>query len=236
MENAIIVPTYNEAVNLPRLVDSLLALPENLTVIVVDDASPDGTGCIADALAGENSRVLVRHRPGKLGLGTAYRAGFDIALDAGAQRILTMDADFSHHPRYVPHLLVKARSADIAIGSRYVPGGGTLAWGPQRQVLSRSANQVARLALGLPVTDCTAGFRCYRREVLEQVDLDAIYSSGYSYLVEMLYHAHRLGFRIAETPILFEDRRHGQSKISQQEILRAMGTVGRLAWERLQGM
>lgn len=232
MENAIIIPTYNEAENLPLLVAAILKLPADLTVIVVDDNSPDGSGEIADHLAARSARVLAHHRPGKLGLGSAYRAGFDIALGGGARRILTMDADFSHHPRYIPHLLALSRTADIAIGSRYVPGGGTLNWGPQRQALSRTANGVARLALGLPATDCTAGFRCYRRAVLEQVDLDAIRSSGYSYLVEMLYRAQRLGFCIAETPILFEDRRHGQSKISRQEILRAMATVGRLSCER----
>ncbi len=233
MENAIIIPTYNEAENLPPLVAAILQLPADLTVIVVDDNSPDGSGAIADDLAARSPRVLVQHRPGKLGLGSAYRAGFDVALRGGAKRILTMDADFSHHPRYIPHLLALSRTADIAIGSRYVPGGGTLNWGPQRQALSRIANGVARLALGLSANDCTAGFRCYRRTVLEQVDLNAIRSNGYSYLVEMLYRAARLGFRIAETPILFEDRRHGQSKISQHEILRAMATVGRLSRERL---
>lgn len=235
MENAIIIPTYNEAENLSPLVAAILRLPADLTVIIVDDNSPDGSGMIADGLAERSPRVLAHHRAGKLGLGSAYRAGFDIALRGGARRILTMDADFSHHPCYIPHLLALSCRADIVVGSRYVPGGGTLHWGSQRQALSRIANGVARLALSLPANDCTAGFRCYRRGVLEQVDLDAIRSNGYSYLVEMLYRAARLGCRIAETPILFEDRRHGQSKISRQEILRAMATVGRLSSERLVG-
>lgn len=236
MQNAVIVPTYNEADNLPLLVAALLNLPDSLWVIVVDDNSPDGTGKLADELARREARVVVCHRPGKLGLGTAYVEGFRVALAGGAQRILTMDADFSHHPRYIPHLLAATRDADVSIGSRYVPGGGTLNWGPERQALSRTANTVARVALNLPATDCTAGFRCYRREVLEAVDLESIRSNGYSFLVEMLYRIHCLGFRVAETPILFEDRRLGESKISRQEIARAMATVGRLALERVTGV
>ncbi len=229
MTNYVVVPTYNEADNLPPLVSQLLELDVDITVCVVDDNSPDGTGQIADALARDTGRVVVRHRPGKMGLGTAYVEGFRTALGLGAQRIMTMDADFSHHPRYVPNVIALTDHADLGIGSRYVRGGATLNWGLDRQLLSWAANTVARAALRLPAHDCTAGFRCYRREVLETVDLDAIRSNGYSFLIEMLYQVARHGFCVAETPILFEDRRFGLSKISRQEIWRASLTVGRLA-------
>jgi dolichol-phosphate mannosyltransferase len=229
---AIIIPTYNEAENLPPLATQLLELGNYVHLIVVDDNSPDGTGRIADELARANARVMVRHRLGKLGLGTAYVEGFRTALGLGFDRIMTMDADFSHHPRYVPNVIALTRDADLGIGSRYVRGGGTLNWGVERQVLSWTANTVARAALGLTAHDCTAGFRCYRREVLETIDLDAIKSNGYSFLIEMLYRVTQRGFRVAETPILFEDRRMGLSKISQQEIWRAGGTVARLSRER----
>lgn len=230
---AVIIPTYNEADNLTALIAELHAVVPSLTVIVVDDNSPDGTGELADNLAAQDARIRVCHRPAKLGLGTAYVTGFHEAFDLGADLILTMDADFSHHPRYVPALMRLTDRADLAIGSRYVPGGGALNWGPQRQVLSWGANSLARAALGLPAHDCTAGFRCYRRAVLEAIDLDAILSNGYSFLIEMLYRVVEQGFRVAETPILFEDRRMGQSKISQHEIYRAAATVFRLTRERL---
>ena len=228
---AVILPTYNEADNLTALVQALLALPNDLTVIVVDDGSPDGTGEVAERLAGETGRVRVCHRAGKLGLGTAYIEGFRVALAAGARRIVTMDADFSHHPRYLPNVVALTDAADLGIGSRYVAGGATLNWGLERQLLSWGANSLARALLRLPACDCTGGFRCYRREVLEAIDLDAIQSNGYSFLIEMLYQVARHGFRVAETPILFEDRRFGQSKISPHEIWRAVLTVGQLARE-----
>jgi dolichol-phosphate mannosyltransferase len=235
MDCAAIIPTYNEAENLPLLVAQLLALPNRIQVIVVDDNSPDGTGQIADDLAASSGRVIVKHRAAKLGLGTAYVAGFRAALEQGFDRILTMDADFSHHPRYVPNVIALTDKADLGIGSRYVPGGGTLNWGMERQVLSWTANTLARTALGLTAHDCTAGFRCYRREVLETIVLDGIRSNGLSFLIEMLYRVEQRGFRVAETPILFEDRRLGQSKISQQEIWKAGRTVARLARERYFG-
>ena len=226
---AVILPTYNEADNLTALVQALLALPNDLTVIVVDDHSPDGTGELAEGLAQATGRVVVRHRPAKLGLGTAYVEGFRTALAHEAQHVVTMDADFSHHPRYVPNVIALTKEADLGIGSRYVRGGATLNWGLHRQLLSALANTLARTALRLPSHDCTAGFRCYRREVLEALDLDSIRSNGYSFLIEMLYHVARHGFRVAETPILFEDRRFGQSKIAPHEIWRAMLTVLRLS-------
>jgi dolichol-phosphate mannosyltransferase len=230
---AIIIPTYNESENLEQLVELILALPIAAQIIVVDDNSPDGTGQIADHLAAEDGRVCVVHRTGKLGLGTAYVAGFHKALHVGAEYIVTMDADFSHHPRYIPSLVAHGDGAQVIVGSRYVRGGGTRYCSLKRRLLSRGANAFARLMLGLEAKDCTAGFRAYRRDALEAIDLDAIFSDGYSFLVEMLYACQRRGYHVAEVPIVFEDRRHGVSKISRQEVFKAIHTVLRLAWGRL---
>jgi len=233
----VIVPTYNERENIEPLVTQLLALPTGASVIVVDDDSPDGTGVIADRLAAaSDGRVTVIHRAGKLGLGTAYIAGFKRALAEGADLVCTMDADFSHNPAYIPAMVDKiGQGYDLVIGSRYVRGGGTEGWTPDRKVLSWGANTFARTMLGLHAHDTTAGFRCYRREVLEGIDLDGIKASGYSFLIEMLYRVQRRGWRVGEVPIIFENRRLGTSKISKNEILRALGTVLRLAWTRLTG-
>ena len=233
MSVTIIVPTYNECENITDLVTQLLALPLNAGVIVVDDNSPDGTGKLADALAEANSRVKVIHRAGKLGLGTAYIAGFKYALANGAELVITMDADFSHHPRYIPAMVDLAKTHHVTIGSRYVPGGGVENWEWYRQFLSWGANQVARTLLGLKAHDCTAGFRCYHRQVLQNIDLDHIFSNGYSFLVEMAYKCQRLGCTFGETPIIFANRARGTSKISQHEIFRAMYTVFRLTGSRL---
>ncbi len=230
---AVIVPTYNELENLEPLVQQLLGLQTNLGIIVVDDNSPDGTGQLADRLAAEHSEVQVIHRPAKLGLGTAYRAGFALALDQGVSFALTMDADFSHDPRYIPAILDMARDHDVVIGSRYVRGGGAQDCVGWRVALSRGANLFAKAMLGLQAHDCTAGFRLYRREVLQNIDLDKIYSEGYSFLVEMLYRVQRGGYRVGEVPILFVNRRRGASKISRSEIVRALGTVVRLSWDRV---
>jgi dolichol-phosphate mannosyltransferase len=229
----VIIPTFNECDNLEPLVQQILALEENLGVIIVDDNSPDGTGELADKLARRYEEVQVIHRPGKLGLGTAYIAGFKLALATGAERVMTMDADFSHHPRYIPQLIAMAEVCHLTIGSRYVNGGGVRNWGWQRRFLSRTANLVVRLTLGLHAHDCTAGFRCYRREVLEGIDLDSIFSDGYSFLVEMLFCCQQLGNSVGEVPIIFENRRHGSSKISRAEIFKAWYTVLRLGWGRL---
>lgn len=232
MKPVVVVPTYNERDNIDSLIEELLALPDNVSVINVDDGSPDGTGEAADAWAAKTDRVHVIHRAGKLGLGTAYIAGFKYALAADYDRILTMDADFSHHPRYVPSMLTLSAERDMVIGSRYVPGGGTLRCTWKRRALSQGANTFAKLMLGLEALDCTAGFRCYRREVLEAIDLDAIFSNGYSFLIEMIYYVQRAGYRVGEVPIIFEDRRRGTSKISQNEVWRALQTVGRLSVRR----
>ena len=233
MKPVVIVPTYNERDNIDILLDDLLSLPVNLSVINVDDNSPDGTGEAADAWAARYpNRVQVAHRAGKLGLGTAYITGFKRAFESDFDRVMTMDADFSNHPRYIPAMLELSRERDLVIGSRYVPGGGTLNCTTKRKALSRGANAFAKMMLGLRAKDCTAGFRCYRREVLQAIDLDGIRSNGYSFLVEMIFYVQRRGFSIGEVPIIFEDRRRGTSKISQNEVLRALQTVERLSLRR----
>jgi dolichol-phosphate mannosyltransferase len=228
----VILPTYNEAENLVLLLPELLKLPVH--ICVVDDGSPDGTGALADAFAQRDARVRVLHRAGKLGLGTAYVAGFREVLAHGYDAALTMDADFSHHPRYIPALLAAAAEADLVIGSRYV-ANGEVRYPWHRRMLSRGSNWIARLALGLAAHDCTAGFRLYRAEVLRRMPLESIFSNGYSFLTETIWHVQRLGFRIAEVPIVFEDRVRGASKISPREIFKGAATVGRLALRRLRG-
>jgi glycosyltransferase involved in cell wall biosynthesis len=237
IDTFVIVPTYNEADNLDELLSQLLDLPTPIGAIIVDDNSPDGTGDMAERWAADNpGRVHVVHRPAKMGLGTAYIAGFKKAInELGAERILTMDADFSHNPRYIPDMISLSRTKHVVIGSRYVPGGGTRNCTQKRIFLSRVANVVARGLLGLKARDATAGFRLYRREVLQSIPLDEIFSSGYSFLVEMLFLCQRRGWQIGEIPIIFEDRRKGQTKISRQEILKAQYTVLRLFWRRLRG-
>ena len=237
VETFVIVPTYNEADNLNDLITQLLALPVNLGVLVVDDNSPDGTGDLADAWAEkEPERVYVIHRPGKMGLGTAYIAGFQKALDdLNAKRIMTMDADFSHNPRYIPAMVAMSKSKHVVIGSRYVAGGGQQNCTWKRVMLSKIANGIAKVLLGLHAKDTTAGFRLYRREVLESIPLDQIFSSGYSFLVEMLFMCQRRGWQIGEVPIVFEDRRAGTTKISKNEVFKAQYTVFRLFFRRLRG-
>ena len=235
MQVAVIIPTYNERENIEALVTQLLALPTGVRVVVVDDNSPDGTGALADRLASENDgRVEVVHRAGKLGLGTAYVAGFKRALAGGANLVCTMDADFSHNPRYIPDMVDKiGQGHDLVIGSRYVRGGGTSGCTFDRKLLSWGANAFARVVLGLPAHDATAGFRCYRRQVIESVDPEGIKASGYSFLIEMLYRIRRQGWQVGEVPIIFENRRLGTSKISKDEITKAIRTVLRLGWARL---
>ncbi len=233
MKISVIVPTYNEIENITDLVAQLLALPLNLHVIVVDDNSPDGTGDAVDKLAAADNRISCIHRAGKLGLGTAYIAGFKKALNDGADLIITMDADFSHDPKYIPAMVELAKTNHVVIGSRYVPGGGVENWGKNRKFLSGFANHTSRTLLGLHAYDCTAGFRCYHREVLETLDLDSIFSNGYSFLTETAYKCQRMGCSFGETPIIFTNRTRGTSKISKQEIYKAMYTVARLTASRL---
>jgi dolichol-phosphate mannosyltransferase len=233
MPPAVIIPTYNESDNIATLVDGILALPIGAHVIVVDDNSPDGTGALIDSIVARDSRVHCVHRPAKLGLGTAHIAGMRQAFALDLEPIITMDADFSHHPRYIPDLLNGLEKFDVVIGSRYVPGGGTRLFSIKRIVLSTGANTFARLMLNLKATDCTAGFRAYRRRVLESIDLGHIFSDGYSFLIEMLWLCQSRGWRIGETPIIYEDRRAGKSKISRAEIVKATYTVLRLFWRRV---
>jgi dolichol-phosphate mannosyltransferase len=222
----VILPTYNEAENLERLVAAIRdRLPELSRVLVVDDNSPDGTGEIADHLAAEHPNVEVLHRARKQGLGPAYIAGFGQALAGGAELIVEMDADFSHDPAYLPQLLRAAEDADLVIGSRYVPGGGVTEWGPLRRFISRGGSAYARTALGLDVRDLTGGFKVIRREVLETIDLDAIDSLGYAFQVEVTYRAIRTGFRVVEIPIVFRDRREGSSKMTKAIVAEAMWRV-----------
>lgn len=233
MDTCVIVPTYNEKENIVSLVGEILALPINVQIIVVDDSSPDGTGKIVDELARKTSRIHVIHRSKKLGLGTAYLAGFRKALAEGANRIITMDADFSHDPAYIPELVALADQFHITIGSRYVPHGGVRNWGWERRFISWGANTFAHLMLGLKANDCTAGFRCYRREVLSSIDHAQFFSNGYSFLIEILFKCERQGRTVGEVPIIFVNRTLGNSKISHHEIYRAMYTVMRLAVSRL---
>jgi dolichol-phosphate mannosyltransferase len=224
----VVIPTYNEAENIGQLIPQILALPR-FRVLVVDDASPDGTGAIVAALAQVDPRVGLLARPGKLGLGSAYIAGFRRALAEGADYIFEMDADFSHDPRYLPALLAAAEAGnDLVIGSRYVPGGGTTDWGVIRRIISRGGNLYAGLILGLPVADSTGGFRCYRRQGLARIDLSAVRSNGYAFQVEMAYRVYRAGLRIREVPIIFPDRRVGQSKMSRRIVIEALVNVWRL--------
>jgi dolichol-phosphate mannosyltransferase len=231
--HGIIIPTYNERENIGLLVEEILNLGLDSQVIIVDDNSPDGTGELADELAAQHPGIRVIHRPGKLGLGTAHITGMKAALEGGIASILTMDADFSHHPRYFPDMLAALERFDVVIGSRYVRGGGTLYCTAPRKALSRGANLFARTVLSLHAGDTTAGFRAYRRAVLESIALDEIVSDGYSFLIEMLYRCQRQGWRVGEVPIVFENRQRGASKISRTEILKAMQTVVQLGWERL---
>ena len=237
IENYVIVPTYNEADNLEELLSKLLSLPVSLGVIIVDDNSPDGTGDLADQWVADHPGIVhVIHRPGKMGLGTAYIAGFKKAFgELGAVRIMTMDADFSHNPRYIPDMLALSQQKHVVIGSRYVSGGGARNCTWKRILLSKGANWVARSLLGLEARDVTAGFRLYRREVLQSIPLDEIFSSGYSFLVEMLFLCQRRGWQVGEVPIIFEDRRKGKTKISRQEVFKAQYTVFRLFIRRLRG-
>ena len=235
MDIFVVIPTYNEAENIGPLLDQLLALPNELRIIIVDDNSPDGTGQIIDDYAARHTeRVIPIHRAAKLGLGTAHIAGIRRAFEEDARWILSMDADFSHHPRYIPGMIERITDGyDLVIGSRYVQGGGTKYFPLWRKLLSWTANSVARMLVGLKARDTTAAFRLYRREVLESIQFDQIFSSGYSFLIEMLYIVQDQGWRIIEVPIVYEDRQAGQTKISRTEVFKAQYTVIRLMLRRL---
>jgi dolichol-phosphate mannosyltransferase len=218
----VVVPTYNEAENIADLAERILAQPVDLDLLVVDDASPDGTGDVVDDLTRKTGgRVRALHRREKLGLGTAYVAGFRDGLAKGYSFLAQMDADFSHDPDELPRLIGALAHADLVIGSRYVRGGGIRNWGPLRRLVSRGGSLYARLLLSLPVADATGGFRAWRRDALVGLGLDKVRSNGYSFQVEMAFRAHRKGARIVELPIVFTDRRVGQSKMSSAIFLEA---------------
>jgi dolichol-phosphate mannosyltransferase len=226
--------TYNERENLRALVQAILGLEvPDLDILIVDDNSPDGTGQIADELAAEHSEVKVVHRRAKLGLGTAQTGAMEMAQLGGYDSILTMDADFSHDPQYIPALLERMDECDLVIGSRYVPGGDTEDWGPVRKLMSWGANTFVRLVLGLKPKDCSSGFKCYRVGTLCRIDLSHIVARGYAFQEEMVYRLQLLGATIGEVPITFVNRKRGQTKMGLGEILGLFTTVLRLRWRRL---
>jgi len=220
-----VIPTYNEVENVASLVRDVLAQDPALDVLVVDDASPDGTGDAVRELGRSEPRVRLLARAGKLGLGSAYQAGFRRGMDEGYDWVVTMDGDGSHAPRFLPGFLAVAGDADLVIGSRYVPGGGIRNWPAHRRALSAFANLYTRMLLGLPVRDCTSGYRMYSRELLERIDPFDLRSSGYSFLEEILERVVRAELRVVEVPILFQDREGGVSKINRNEIYRAAWNV-----------
>jgi dolichol-phosphate mannosyltransferase len=227
----VIVPTYNERENLPLLVEALMQY-ENVSLLVVDDASPDGTGDIAEGLGRNHpGRIEVMHRTGPRGLGRSYIDGIRLAVTKPVDVVCQMDADLSHDPRQLPSLIAGTANADVVIGSRYVPGGAVVNWPRRRQFLSRFANAYVHFVTGLTTRDCTAGYRCWRREALASLPLDRFTSDGYSFLVEMLYAAHRLGCRIAEVPITFVERRQGVSKMSMGVLLESGLTPWKLRFK-----
>ncbi|HEU5215523.1 MAG TPA: polyprenol monophosphomannose synthase [Gaiellaceae bacterium] len=228
------IPTYNERENLTRVLDALQ--PHGVRVLVIDDSSPDGTGELADRVAAERDWVSVLHREKKEGLGPAYLAGFREVLRGDAEYVLEMDADLSHDPAVVPRLIEACENgADVALGSRYVEGGGTENWGRGRRFVSAGGSLYARTLLGVRVRDLTGGFKCFRREVLERIDLDSVHSKGYAFQIELTYRALRAGFEVVEVPIVFADRTHGKSKMSRAIFLEAVARVPALRLAALTG-
>jgi len=232
----VIVPTYNERFNIARLIPAVLAQDPSIEMLVVDDGSPDGTGGVVDAIAANNDRVHVVHREGKLGLGTAYIAGFRWALERKYDLVFEMDADFSHNPELLPEFLQAIKEADVVLGSRYQGGRvNVVNWPMSRLFLSYAANIYARAVTGLPVSDTTGGFKCFRRNVLESIDLNSVKSNGYAFQIEMSFRAWKRGFRLFEIPIIFVDRTEGVSKMSKKIVREAIWMVWRLRWWGLTG-
>jgi len=233
MKVTVVVPTYNERENISNLIPKLLEHGEHISILVVDDGSPDGTGEYVDGLAAENPMISALHRPSKMGLGSAYVQGFKRALETGVDRIIQMDADFSHDPAVIPDLLAESERHDVVLGSRYITGANVVNWPLQRLFLSYFANVYTHLVTGLPLRDSTGGFKCFRREVLESIDLDTIRSDGYSFQIEVNFRCWRRGFTIREIPIVFVDRHAGTSKMSRRIVWEAMWLVWRLRLERI---
>jgi dolichol-phosphate mannosyltransferase len=228
VEVAVVIPTYNERDNIARLIPEILSQDERISVLVVDDNSPDGTGDVVQAMAERDPRIHLHRRGGKLGLGSAYRDGFALALAAGAQYVIEMDADFSHDPKSIPAMLEKAAVFDLVIGSRYMNGVSVVNWPIRRLLLSYSASVYTRVITGLRVSDCTSGFKCFRREVLETINLAKMRSDGYSFQIEMNFLCMEKGFRIGEVPIIFIDRHAGTSKMSKKIVREAVVMVWKL--------
>jgi dolichol-phosphate mannosyltransferase len=228
MRTLVAIPTYNERENLPLLVEAIKNVDREVDVLIIDDNSPDGTGQVADEIASTDPRIRVLHRPEKLGLGTAYVSGFRHALANRYDRVVEMDADFSHRPVDLSRLLEAAATADLVIGSRNVRGGKVVGWSPLRRMISRGGSLYARLVLGIPVRDCTGGFKCLTRRALSHLDLDLLQSNGYAFQVEVNYACYRAGMRIVEVPIVFPDRVRGKSKMSLQIMIEAALLVLRL--------
>ena len=232
----VIVPTYNERFNIARLIPAILAQDPSLEILVVDDGSPDGTGAIVDGIAANNARVHVIHRAEKLGLGTAYITGFRWALERKYDLVFEMDADFSHNPERLPEFLAAIKEADVVLGSRYQDGHvNVVNWPMSRLFLSYGANIYARAVTGLPIFDTTGGFKCFRRNVLESIDLNSVKSNGYAFQIEMSYRAWKRGFNLFEIPIIFVDRTEGVSKMSKKIVREAIWMVWRLRWWSLIG-
>lgn len=232
----VVTPTYNERDNLALFVASVLGVMPDAHVLVIDDASPDGTGALGDELAAKDGRVHVLHRPGKLGLGTAYVAGFRYAIEHGYDIAFEMDADLSHDPHHIPEFVrALEEGADVVLGSRNIPGGGVTGWGFGRHILSKGGSLYARSILGAPVRDMTTGYKAYGRSALLALDLESIRSNGYSFQIETTYRALRKGLRVLEIPIVFVDRRAGQSKMSRRIFMEAIVEVWRLRLDALRG-
>ena len=232
MKGVVVVPTYNERENIEELIGKTLSTSPDIDIVIVDDNSPDGTGEIAEKIAKENPRVKVLHRPGKMGLGSAYVEGFKWALEKGYDFIMEMDADFSHNPEDIPRFIEKIKEYDLVIGSRYTDGVSVVNWPISRLLLSYFANIYARTVTGVPIMDLTGGFKCFRREVLESINLDTIMSDGYAFQIEMNYRAYKKGFRITEIPIIFIERRAGSSKMSKKIVWEAFWLVWKLRFGR----
>ncbi|MFC1563942.1 polyprenol monophosphomannose synthase [candidate division KSB1 bacterium] len=235
MKTLVIIPTFNEITNINKIVNAVLSQSETLDVLVVDDNSPDGTGQAVRDMQKDNSRIHLIEREGKMGLGTAYIAGFNFAIENKFDFIFEMDADFSHNPAEIPNFLESIREYDLVLGSRYIQGVNVVNWPLRRLILSYGANLYTRIITGLSVRDATGGYKCFRREVLEAIDLDKIHSNGYTFQIEMTYKAWKKGFRIKEIPIVFIDRVQGQSKMSRKIIVEAIFMVWKLRFLSLIG-
>lgn len=229
----VIIPCYNEVENIRQIIAGVLGTNKDLHLLIIDDNSPDGTGKTADELAHEDPRISVLHRPQKLGLASAYIAGFKYAIEKGYDIFFEMDADFSHDPMYLPRFLTEIKSCDVVIGSRYIQGVNVVNWPMSRLLLSYGANMYARMITGMPLRDSTSGFKCFRRRVLENIDFSRITSEGYAFQIEVNFLCWKKGFKLCEIPIVFVDRRAGKSKISRKIIVEAMWVVWKL---RLQTM